>query len=59
MTGHAGKAIAAAVAGAIIGWGANALTLSGRVAAIERGQERIEAQLSRLIDAKLQQGGQK
>lgn len=59
MTEHVLKAGAAAVAGALIGWAANALTLSGRVAAIERGQERIEAQLTRLIDAKLHQGGQK
>jgi hypothetical protein len=43
------KAIAGAVAGAIAGavmtWTATALTLTGRVTAIERSLERIEARL--------------
>lgn len=40
---------AVAVLGAAVGWGANALTLAGRVEAIEHGMERLEAQMSRLL----------
>lgn len=46
------KALAAAGAGAvgvIIGWGANALTLGGRVAAIESAQARIESMVYQLL----------
>lgn len=39
------KAIAAAVVGGIIGWSANALTLTGRVSAIEATLSRIEQRL--------------
>lgn len=46
------KVAVSALLGAGIGWAANALTLSGRVDAIERGQARIEAQLDRLIELK-------
>lgn len=42
-----------ALLGAAVGWAAQALTLSGRVAAIEHGMVRIEAQIERL----LQRGG--
>jgi len=42
---HAAKAIIAGLLGAGIGWGANALTLSGRVSAIEQSLVRIEARL--------------
>lgn len=55
VTEHAGKiaaAVVAGVAGAAIGWSAQALTLSGRVAAIEASQARIEAMMHRLIEAK-------
>ncbi|MEN9924381.1 MAG: hypothetical protein RL268_507 [Pseudomonadota bacterium] len=38
-----------ALLGAGVGWAAQALTLSGRVAAIEHGMGRIEAQMERLI----------
>lgn len=34
--------------GAVLGWSANALTLAGRVSAIEAGMLRIEAHLDRL-----------
>jgi hypothetical protein len=52
---HAGKLVAATVAGVVgaaIGWSAQALTLSGRVDAIEASQARIEAMMHRLIEAK-------
>lgn len=55
MTEHAGKALAAITAGivgALIGWSAQALTLAGRVNAIEASQARIEAMMHRLIEAK-------
>lgn len=39
-------------AGALIGWGANALTLTGRVEAIEKGQARVESMLVQLLHAK-------
>lgn len=44
-----GKAVIGAVAGAVIGWASTALTLVGRVAAIEAGQARIEAQIVQVI----------
>jgi hypothetical protein len=40
---------AVAALGAAVGWGANALTLGGRVDAVERGMQRIEQQLDRLL----------
>lgn len=55
MTEHAGKVLAALVAGLIgagVGWSAQALTLAGRVDAIEQSQARVEAMLHRLIEAK-------
>lgn len=39
------KAIGGTVAGIVIGWTANALTLAGRVTAIEQSLVRIEARL--------------
>jgi hypothetical protein len=39
------KAVAGAVLGLVVGWGGNALTLSGRVSAIEASLVRIEARL--------------
>lgn len=42
MTEHATKALLAAIAGGLIGWTANALTLVGRVDALEKGVQRIE-----------------
>lgn len=48
------RAAVSALLGAGIGWAANAMTLAGRVDAIERGQARIEAQIDRLIDLKTQ-----
>ena len=47
-----GKAAAAALIGAAIGWGGNALTMGGRVEAIEKGQARIEGLIVTLIQAK-------
>lgn len=46
------KAAITALVGAAIGWGANALTLAGRVGAIEQGQARIESRLDQLIAIK-------
>lgn len=41
-------AVATGLAGAVIGWAANALTLVGRVSAVESGVARIEAHLDRM-----------
>jgi hypothetical protein len=41
------KAVAAAVAGALMSWTAQALMLTGRVTAIEQAIVRIEAKLDR------------
>lgn len=41
--------VAVALLGAAVGWGANALTLVGRVDAVERGLQRIESQLERVL----------
>lgn len=38
-----------AVLGVALGWAGNALTLQGRVAAIEAGQARIEQQVTLLV----------
>ncbi len=46
------KAVATAVVGVLMGWTASALTLVGRVDAIEASQARIEAQLVRVLEAK-------
>ena len=45
MKEHFGKAVAAALAGALAGWVGNALTLVGRVDAIEKSLVRIEQRL--------------
>lgn len=50
------KAGGAAILGAVIGWSAQALTLGGRVSAIEATLQRIEAHLYR---GPAGQGGQK
>lgn len=46
-----GKAIIGAVAGSVIGWAATALTLVGRVSAIEAGQSRIEQTMVQVLTA--------
>lgn len=45
MTDHIGKAVATALAGALIGWVGQSLTLAGRVSAIEQSLARIEARI--------------
>jgi hypothetical protein len=40
------KALAAALGGAVLSWGAASLTLAGRVDALEDGQQRIESMLT-------------
>lgn len=57
MTDNIVKAVAAAAAGAVVGWAGTALTLTGRVAAIEASQARTEAAIER-IAAKLGEQGQ-
>lgn len=47
MTDLTEKAVLALISAAI-GWGANALTVVGRVDAMERIQTRIEAQIDRM-----------
>lgn len=42
-------AVFAGLVGAGLGWGANALTLSGRVDALEHGQRTIIERLDRLL----------
>ena len=52
MTENMHKLLAAVAAGSIgflTGWSAQALTLTGRVQAIEAGQARIEARLDQLV----------
>lgn len=49
MRDKAVQLVLSAVLGTGIGWAANALTLTGRVAAIEAGQSRIEQQLAVLL----------
>lgn len=48
------RAAVGVLVGAGIGWAANALTLAGRVEAIEQGQARIEQRLDLLITKKEQ-----
>lgn len=45
------RAIASGLAGVAIGWAAQALTLNGRVAALEAGMSRIESRLDQLLKA--------
>ena len=46
------KAAAGVVAGAVLGWAGSALTLQGRVHALEDGQRAIILRLDALITAK-------
>lgn len=45
VTDASARAVVAALLGAAIGWGGNALTVGGRVSAIEAALVRIEARL--------------
>lgn len=45
------KAVIGAVAGSVIGWAATALTLVGRVSAIEASQARIEQTMVQVLTA--------
>lgn len=45
MKDQVNKAIAGAIVGALLGWTGNALTLGGRVSAIEQSLIRIEARM--------------
>lgn len=53
------KAAAGALAGAVIGWAGTALTLVGRVSAIEASQLRTEAQIAAIAAALTAQKGGK
>jgi hypothetical protein len=44
------KGIGVTVAGVALGWAANALTLVGRMDAVEKAVARLEAQIGRLLD---------
>jgi len=46
------KVCGGAAAGAVLGWAANALTLTGRVHALETGQSAIVLRLDALLQAK-------
>lgn len=46
-------AVGTTAVGILIGWGANALTLSGRVAAIEAAQARMERMVYTLVQREL------
>ncbi|KAI3416763.1 hypothetical protein GPALN_004244 [Globodera pallida] len=50
------QAVVSGMAGAAIGWGAQALTLTGRVSAIEQGQARIETMVQALLRQELRAG---
>lgn len=47
-----GKTLAGGLLGAVLGWSANALTLQGRVHALEAGQTAIVQRLDALLSAK-------
>lgn len=51
MKDQAVKAVAGALVGAVIGWTGNALTLGGRVSAIEQTLIRIESRMDGRIAA--------
>lgn len=46
--GHMFKIITGAVVGAVVGWSASALTIAGRVDAVEKTLGRIETRLDEL-----------
>lgn len=50
------RAIVAAAAGTFIGWAGSALTLSGRVQAIEATLQRIETRLDATVTQQNQKG---
>lgn len=41
--------VASAVAGVLVGWSGSALTMAGRIDAIEAGQQRLESMMTTLI----------
>lgn len=49
------KAVGAAVLGVVLGWAGNALTLSGRVDAIEKTLARIEAKVEARVPTQVAQ----
>lgn len=49
MTDTITKALVAAVAGGVVGWTGTALTLGGRVTAVEASLARIETKLDRVL----------
>lgn len=49
LHGHLAKAIAGLITGAVLGWSASALTIAGRVSAVEGSLSRIEQRLDQLV----------
>lgn len=47
-----GVSVAATLLGIIVGWGAQSLTIAGRVTAIEQGQARLEVLMLQVIQMK-------
>lgn len=47
--GAMGKAIMSLITGAVLGWSASALTIAGRVSAVEGSLSRIEQRLDQLV----------
>lgn len=48
LHGHLLKAIMGVIAGAVLGWSASAMTIAGRVDAVEKTLGRIETRLDEL-----------
>lgn len=48
LHGHMFKLITGAVVGAVVGWSASALTIAGRVDAVEKTLGRIETRIDEL-----------
>lgn len=47
--GHLAKAVMSLITGAVLGWSASALTIAGRVSAVEGSLSRIEQRLDQLV----------
>lgn len=44
-----GRTVASLIGGAVLGWSASGLTLTGRIDALERSLPRIEARLDEIV----------
>lgn len=53
------RTVASLVGGAVIGWAASGLTLTGRIDALERSLPRIESRLDELVRLQAAVAGQR